>query len=101
MKISKKILKRIIKEEYARYRRLLNESPAEIVRACINKCIKKLMPKRMAVEHELMQGRRFSITIQDCVSECCIEMGCEDAEMQVLTAVQNYFESAMDVDGRY
>ena len=55
----------------------------------------------MAVEHELMQGRRFSITIQDCVAECCIEMGCEDAEMQVLTAVQNYFESAMDVDGRY
>ena len=55
----------------------------------------------MAVEHELMQGRRFSITIQDCVRECCMEMGCEDAEMEVLTAVQRYFESQMNVDGRY
>lgn len=105
MKISRKTLKRIIKEEYARHRRLLNayafstlnESSADIVEACINKCIEKLMPKRMAVEHELMQGRRFSITIHNCVRECCIEMGCEDAEMGVLAAVQQHFESQMNI----
>jgi len=105
MKISRKTLKRIIKEEYARHRRLwnayafstLNESSADIVEECIKKCIEKLNLHRTKVELELMQGRRFSITMHKCVRECCIEMGCEDAEAGVLAAVQLHFESQMNI----
>jgi hypothetical protein len=100
MKISKKVLKRIIREELALREASRDMSHLGVYAAAsqaIDHCIKELEPQRVQIEMELLQGRRFSITIHQCVKQTCIDMGCEDDTALVLDKVQGHFENNINL----
>tara|TARA_Y100000816_G_scaffold281533_1_gene256133 strand:- start:924 stop:1238 length:315 start_codon:yes stop_codon:yes gene_type:complete len=93
MKISKKILKRIIREEYARYK-TLNEMHHQhmSVEECAQYCIDDITKNAPGVGLELKQGMPFSMTILNIVKQNTRDHGLnEDEAKQVYDIVFEHF----------